>query len=82
LLEKVVREIPLPIIAIGGLTLENIPRVMQAGVYGVAVISAVCCQKDPRKAARNLRKVLESAVMSERIKDIGEFALIGESMIY
>jgi thiamine-phosphate pyrophosphorylase len=61
LLERAVKEIPLPIIAIGGLTLENIPRVMQTGVYGVAVISAVCCQKDPRKAARNLRKVLESS---------------------
>jgi thiamine-phosphate pyrophosphorylase len=61
LLERVVREITLPIIAIGGLTLENIPRVMQTGVYGLAVISAVCCQKDPREAARNLRKVLESS---------------------
>jgi thiamine-phosphate pyrophosphorylase len=60
LLERVVREIPLPIIAIGGLTGENIPRVMQTGVYGIAVISAVCCQKDPREAAKNLRSLLES----------------------
>jgi thiamine-phosphate pyrophosphorylase len=60
LLERVVGEISLPIIAIGGLTTENIPRVMQTGVHGVAVISAVCCQKDPREAARNLRRMLES----------------------
>ncbi|MBI4766956.1 MAG: thiamine phosphate synthase [Deltaproteobacteria bacterium] len=60
LLERVVGEISLPIIAIGGLTPENIPRVMQTGVHGVAVISAVCCQKDPREAARNLRRMLES----------------------
>jgi thiamine-phosphate pyrophosphorylase len=61
LLERVVREIPLPIIAIGGLSPDNIPRVMQTGVYGVAVISAVCCQEDPREAARKLRKLLESS---------------------
>jgi thiamine-phosphate pyrophosphorylase len=60
LLERVVKEIPLPIIAIGGLTSENIPRVMQTGVYGIAVISAVCCQKDPREAAKNLWNLLES----------------------
>lgn len=60
LLEKAVREIPLPIIAIGGLSPGNIARVMQTGVYGVAVISAVCCQKDPREAARKLRSLLES----------------------
>ena len=58
LLEKVVKEIQLPIIAIGGLTQENIPRVMQTGVYGIAVISAVCCQKDPRAAAQNLRRLV------------------------
>jgi thiamine-phosphate pyrophosphorylase len=61
LLERVVREIPLPIIAIGGITGENIPRVMQTGAYGIAVISAVCCQKDPREAARNLRSLLDSS---------------------
>jgi thiamine-phosphate pyrophosphorylase len=61
LLERVVREIPLPIIAIGGITEENILRVMQTGAYGIAVISAVCCQKDPREAARNLRNLLDSS---------------------
>jgi thiamine-phosphate pyrophosphorylase len=61
LLERVVREIPLPIIAIGGIARENIHRVMQTGVYGIAVISAVCCQKDPREAARNLRNLLEAS---------------------
>jgi len=60
LLEQIVREIPLPIIAIGGITTENIPLVMEAGAYGVAVISAVCCQSDPLDAARCLRGLLEA----------------------
>jgi thiamine-phosphate pyrophosphorylase len=55
LLEQVVREIPLPIIAIGGIIGANIKSVMQAGAYGIAVISAVCCHKDPREATESLR---------------------------
>jgi len=59
LLKQVVDEIPLPIIAIGGITKDNVPMVIQAGVHGIAVISAVCCQKDPMEAAKCLRRLLE-----------------------
>lgn len=59
LLKQVVDEIPLPIIAIGGITRDNAPLVIQAGVHGLAVISAVCCQKDPMEAAKCLRLLLE-----------------------
>jgi thiamine-phosphate pyrophosphorylase len=58
-LKQVVETIPLPVIAIGGITAENIPEVMQAGAHGIAVISAVCCQIDPEGATRALRKALE-----------------------
>jgi thiamine-phosphate pyrophosphorylase len=60
LLRHVVEEIPLPIVAIGGITTANAPLIMKAGVHGIAVISAVCCQKDPTEAARALICVLES----------------------
>ncbi len=60
LLGQIAGEIPLPIIAIGGVTTDNITLVMEAGAYGVAVISAVCCQSDPRDAARCLRNALEA----------------------
>jgi thiamine-phosphate pyrophosphorylase len=59
LLKQVVDEIDLPIIAIGGITRDNAPMVIQAGVHGIAVISAVCCQKDPMEAAKCLRRLLE-----------------------
>ena len=59
LLKQVVQEIPLPIVAIGGIARENTPRVMQTGVHGIAVISAVCCQKDPAEATQCLRRLLE-----------------------
>jgi thiamine-phosphate pyrophosphorylase len=60
LLKQIVEAIPLPIIAIGGITRDNIPLVMQAGAHGIAVISAVCCQNDPTEAAKCLRSLLES----------------------
>jgi thiamine-phosphate pyrophosphorylase len=60
LLKEIVEAIPLPIIAIGGISGDNIPMVMQAGVHGIAVISAVCCQEDPTEAAKSLRCLLES----------------------
>jgi len=58
-LKQVVETIPLPIIAIGGITAENVREVMKAGAYGVAVISAVCCQIDPEGATKALREALD-----------------------
>ncbi len=59
LLKRVVEEIPLPIVAIGGITRENAPQVIRTGAHGIAVISAVCCQRDPEEAARCLGRILE-----------------------
>ena len=59
LLRRIVETVPLPIVAIGGITTANTPLLMEAGAHGIAVISAVCCQEDPTEAARSLRFVLE-----------------------
>jgi thiamine-phosphate pyrophosphorylase len=40
----------LPIIAIGGVTAERMTELLSTGIHGVAVISAVCCAPDPRRA--------------------------------
>jgi thiamine-phosphate pyrophosphorylase len=62
LLRQVVETIPLPIIAIGGITVDKVGEVMRAGAYGIAVISAVCCQLDPEGATRALREALERSM--------------------
>jgi thiamine-phosphate pyrophosphorylase len=59
-LTEVVRTIPLPIIAIGGITPQNTPELIAAGAYGIAVISAVCCRKDPRRATEDLLRGLQA----------------------
>ncbi|RUR30913.1 thiamine phosphate synthase [Vreelandella andesensis] len=42
----------LPSVAIGGLKAEHIAQVKAAGANGIAVISAICGQPDPRLAAQ------------------------------
>jgi len=63
LLEQVIREIPLPVVAIGGINRDNTLQVMRSGVHGIAVISAVCCQKNPQEATEALRRLLESGLV-------------------
>jgi len=61
ILKEVVQSIPLPIIAIGGVSADNAADVMEAGAHGIAVISAVCCQEDPEEATRVLHRALNEA---------------------
>jgi thiamine-phosphate pyrophosphorylase len=48
--------VTLPVLAIGGITPDNLAEVMQAGADGVAVISAVLSAPDPGAVARDLIK--------------------------
>jgi thiamine-phosphate pyrophosphorylase len=63
LLKRAVEAIPLPIIAVGGISVENAPEVMRVGAQGIAVISAVCCQEDPERATRALHQVLQTTTI-------------------
>ncbi len=50
-----------PLVAIGGITLENVASVIRAGADGVAVISAVCGAKDPAGATQAfLQRIAEA----------------------
>ena len=51
----------LPSVAIGGLKEEHAARVLAAGCEGMAVVSAICGQRDPERAARALRHALDRA---------------------
>jgi thiamine-phosphate pyrophosphorylase len=54
LLRRARQELPIPIIAIGGITLENGASLLQAGADALAVIRAVFAAADPRIAAEQL----------------------------
>lgn len=61
LLRQAVEAIPLPIIAIGGISAENTPELMETGAHGIAVISAVCCHEDPERATRALYGAVQAS---------------------
>lgn len=62
-LAEVIAAVPqsLPVVAIGGITLETLPQVRQAGARWVAVSSALCQADDPESAARNMIAAITSA---------------------
>lgn len=52
---------PLPCIAIGGVTAEDVPPLRAAGAAGVAVVSAVCAADDPAAATARLLRAWTGA---------------------
>jgi thiamine-phosphate pyrophosphorylase len=50
--------LPVPWFAIGGVTLETAPEVVDAGAPGLAVVRAILDAEDPEAAARELRSLL------------------------
>ena len=52
----------IPIVAIGGINEKNAPSVIEAGADGVAVISAVVSQSDIKKAAADLKAIIDAAL--------------------
>ena len=60
-LTTVVRAVRIPVLAIGGIDHTNLPQVVQAGAYGVAMIRAVLAAPDPYKATQQLRAAFATA---------------------
>ncbi len=55
-LREVRSAVGVPILAIGGITLENVAEVIEAGATAVAIISAVVAAPDIAEAAREFRR--------------------------
>ncbi len=54
--------VSIPVIAIGGITKENVSELKGLGLVGIAVISAIFAQDDRRAAAAELRERTEEMV--------------------
>ncbi|MCI6568685.1 MAG: thiamine phosphate synthase [Dysosmobacter sp.] len=52
--------VDIPVVAIGGITRENLPTLAGRGLDGVAVVSALFAQKDVKAAAAELRRLAEA----------------------
>ncbi len=53
-LNRVARSVPVPVLAIGGVSEDTIDRIAGSGAAGAAVVRAVMAAEDPRAATRNL----------------------------
>ena len=63
-LKEIVSSVSIPVVAIGGISAENISQLSGSGVDGVAVVSAIFAAENPGKATANLLKLAEDVVAS------------------
>ena len=62
-LTKICDAVSIPVVAIGGITKDNILQLKETGITGVAVVSAIFAQQDIGTATREL-KILAQKVIS------------------
>lgn len=62
ILRDICQAVTIPVVAIGGINGDNLPRLAGTGAAGAAVVSALFAQKDPEEAARRLRALAEKMV--------------------
>jgi thiamine-phosphate pyrophosphorylase len=60
-LRAIVEAVDVPVLAIGGITVDNLESVLATGCAGVCVISAILSSPDPREAAGRLRHALDAS---------------------
>ncbi|CAM3291250.1 thiamine phosphate synthase [Rhodothermus bifroesti] len=59
-LAAVCAAVPIPVIAIAGINVQRVWAVLEAGAYGVAVMTAITTAPDPRAAAAQFRAAIEA----------------------
>ena len=58
-LSAICKAVKIPVIAIGGITEENLCKLGNSGICGIAVISAIYAKPDIEDAARRLKSATE-----------------------
>ena len=61
-LKAICQAVSIPVVAIGGINGDNLPRLAGTGAAGAAVVSALFAQKDPEEAARRMRALADKMV--------------------
>lgn len=59
---RMVRSVPYPAVAIGGIDASRLPGLLQAGARNYAVVREVCGADDPLAAIRNLKRIYDANV--------------------
>lgn len=64
-LQKICEAVDIPVIAIGGISTDNIMQLKGRGIVGIAVISAIFAQPDITKATEKLKALTEKMVTND-----------------
>lgn len=66
---QILQSVRIPVIAIGGISHSNAAEVLQTGVHGLAIISAIFDQQDITTATASLKKTIDSTGSLKRSID-------------
>lgn len=61
-LRAICEAVSIPVVAIGGITLENLPQLAGSGISGIAVVSAIYAAADIPAATRSLKDAVRAIV--------------------
>ena len=56
-LKKIIDSIDIPVVAIGGITVENAHTLKGSGIAGFSVVSAIMSAEDPKEASEKLKEI-------------------------
>jgi len=59
-LKEVVDSINIPVVAIGGITIDNASELLDTGIAGLSVVSAIMSSDDPKKSSEKLLNIFNS----------------------
>ena len=59
-LSDIAKSINIPVVAIGGITIENAGELKDTGIAGLSVVSAIMSADDPEKASKKLLNIFNS----------------------
>lgn len=59
-LKDIVDSINIPVVAIGGITLDNASELVDTGIAGLSVVSAIMSSDTPKKSSQELLKIFNS----------------------
>lgn len=66
-LKAICSAVSIPVVAIGGITQENVHRLAGSGICGAAVISAIYAEPNIKKAAAELKKAVKETIKDDFI---------------
>jgi thiamine-phosphate pyrophosphorylase len=59
-LKEIVKSIDIPVVAIGGISLENAHELKDTGIAGLSVVSAIMSSDNPKKSSEELLEIFNS----------------------